>query len=68
MAVFPVQPQCLSVFLSVSVRVYEILAGKTKIIFAVCDIRKSKVKKQSVEMRHLGELFTLQNSFMLLLA
>ena len=31
MAVFPVQSQCLSVFLSVSVRVYEILAGKTKI-------------------------------------
>jgi 16S rRNA G966 N2-methylase RsmD len=25
MAVFPVQPQCLSVFLSASVRVYEIL-------------------------------------------
>jgi 16S rRNA G966 N2-methylase RsmD len=47
MAVFPVQPQCLSVFLSVSVRVYEIL--------------RRYIEDESVDLVHLDPPFNSGN-------
>ena len=54
MAVFPVQPQCLSVFLSVSVRVYEIL--------------RRYIEGESADLVHLDPPFKSDQDYNILFA
>jgi site-specific DNA-methyltransferase (adenine-specific) len=54
MAVFPVQPQYLSVFLSVSVRVYEIL--------------RRYIENESVDLVHLDPPFNSNQDYNILFA
>jgi 16S rRNA G966 N2-methylase RsmD len=54
MAVFPVQPQCLSVFLSVPVRVYEIL--------------RRYIENESADLVHLDPPFNSNQDYNILFA